>query len=96
MKVTVEELKSKLPPIKVTIEMGREEAFELREILETFGLRVVDQHDGAHAHWAGRPSIKLSAAEMAADKIFGGHPWKYKRVIDLLATNLTNALNKIR
>ena len=55
MKVTVEELKSKLPPIKVTIEMGREEAFELREILETFGLRVVDQHDGAHAHWEGRP-----------------------------------------
>ena len=96
MKVTVEELVQVPLPLKVTIEMGREEAFELKEILGTFGLRVTSQENGAHAAWEGRPAIKLSAAEIAADNLYGGHPWKYKRVIDLLASKLTGALQSVR
>lgn len=93
MKVTVEELKPELPPLLVTITMGREEAFELREILASFALNV--QNHGTTATWFGHSAIKLTNEEIKADKIFGGHPWKYKRVIDLLSAKLADALNKV-
>ena len=98
MKVTVEELKPELSPLKVTIEMGREEAFELKEILGSFGLNCnFPIKTGSTGTWESSiPAVRLSEEERKADKIFSGHPWKYKRVIDLLSNKLTDALNKVR
>jgi hypothetical protein len=86
MKVTIKPSEIVVPPPTVVIEMPLESAKELLACLNQVGVGGADK-DGKCSLYG--PVCELLPEEVTiADKLYGGHSWKYKRVIDALVNHM--------
>ena len=70
-----------VPPSTILIELDLETASELSEVLGQIGVGFDGILEGPNCRL-------LSKEEKDADTRFGGHSYKYKRVIDALSNHL--------
>ncbi len=90
MNVTVTPEPVQRPPLTVTITLCREEAEELLELLGNIGC------GGSENRIQGPKCDPIPEPDRAKDRLYGGHSWKYKRVVDTLFHHLSKAFNPHR